>query len=179
MTHSKQSQQASEEAARQVAIHKRALVTAANEKETLAERLAQTERQLRTLQKEREAGHGTEGDDNREARWLKQIETERVAAVKVRLLRDWIFVSPLSSYKYDHPNACVLACQLYHRIHTCSGLGGAAKRIWRGCGRWWMLQDKAAAVGKLELELEKMREKQTYLANELAVAVRELDAAEA
>jgi hypothetical protein len=42
-----------------------------------------------------------------------------------------------------------------------------------------MLQDKAAAVGKLELELEKMREKQTYLADELAVAVRELDAAEA
>jgi len=58
-------------------------------------------------------------------------------------------------------------------------LGGAAKRFRRGRGRCWLLQDKAAAVGKLELELEKMREKQTYLADELAVAVRELDAAEA
>jgi hypothetical protein len=95
VTHSKQSQQASEEAARQVAIHKRALVTAANEKETLAERLAQKERQLRTLQKEREGVREAEGADDREARWRKQIETERVAAVKVRFLRDWVFVRPL------------------------------------------------------------------------------------
>eukprot|EP01046_Picozoa_sp_COSAG06_P069645 COSAG06_NODE_19091_length_854_cov_0.785430_2_plen_133_part_01 len=129
VSHSKQSQQASEEAARQVAIHKRALVTAANEKETLAERLAQKDRQLRTLQKEREGVREAEGDDDRDARWLKQIQEERVAAVKVRFLRDWVFVRPFSSV--DHPNTSSSFRTSWYR-HTSCTIGTIHLAAWAG-----------------------------------------------